>query len=422
MKASILPLMPLLCIGWVAMVKAADFSSMYDRNTLQYWGQRYAVSTQRYLDEVIWPVLRANEIQALAAKPSLKFPLFAEGDPAASTPLSFYSNTYSNSIGLPVLSLKFLDDLCTAYAWLQINGYGLETISEYTALLFYAKPPAGGYPPPLKALKIPETALADPKVDELALNHFGSARTFILLHELGHLRFDHRFSPDARNIPNEKQADKFAAEVMQRTPLPPIGMLVWFLADAHATASQMSVGSHPLSGERLYALAENIDDRDIANELRGLAVLIDDPDIRTGFIASGKAGNYQALAPRRPHELPGLIADRPASGWAEARFEGLYRGEYVQHGGDAAAIPLSFELKRRGETIAGSYTFGLGVGQLDNGIIENKRLYLDWAWAGNAGRAVLELKNDGSLTGTWGYGLNRQGGGTWFGQPVVTNR
>ena len=91
---------------------------------------------------------------------------------------------------LPALSLKFLDDLCTAYAWLQIKGYSLETVSEYTAILKYGRPPPGGFPPharnvhdrqqdtparrraddrdrycrPLKALHIPENAL-----DERAL-------------------------------------------------------------------------------------------------------------------------------------------------------------------------------------------------------------------------------------------------------------
>ncbi len=158
----------------------------------------------------------------------------------------------------PIASLKFLDDLCTAYAWLQINGYGLETISEYAAMLRYQSFPDGRYPRPLLALRIPSDALRNPRVDELALGHFVvTARTFILLHELGHVYYRHRGS----TIANEEQADRFAAEVMARTPLPPLGIIVFFLFDAHWSSYPPGpADTHPMSGARLQALAGLVED------------------------------------------------------------------------------------------------------------------------------------------------------------------
>ena len=54
-------------------------------------------------------------------------------------------------------------------------------------------------------------------VDELSLGHFVTARTFILLHELGHILYGHTARTSAESVRNEKQADAFAATVMKRT-------------------------------------------------------------------------------------------------------------------------------------------------------------------------------------------------------------
>lgn len=395
------------------MAAAADLSSLYDRSNLEYWGERYKRSTNKILDEVIWPALFSKEQHNLGGRPVLDFPLYAEGE-ARQHPLSFYAFTNRNIIVLPVFSLKFLDDLCTAYAWLQIKGYSLETVSEYTAILYYGKLPSDGFPPPLKALGIPEDALKDPKVDELALAHFVTARTFILLHEMGHVLYDHRDANSDESIRYEQQADRFAAKVMQRTPLPPLGMLVWFLADAHWTGFPPRRGTHPLSGERVRALANHIDDPGLAEQLRRLGKeFLDDPDIRAGFVATGKAGDLAALAPRRPGELPRRkIESKP--GAQEALFSGVYRGEFVQFGEELEPMAIELILERRGSRVTGYYSFGLGFGTID-GTVEARRLYFDWEWAGNYGQGVLEGRDDGSFTGTWGYREARSGAGTWTG-------
>ena len=59
-------------------------------------------------------------------------------------------------VAMPVLSLMFLEDLCTAYALLHLKGYSLETIDEYVTMLRYKKAadfPDGRYPPTLKGFE-----------------------------------------------------------------------------------------------------------------------------------------------------------------------------------------------------------------------------------------------------------------------------
>lgn len=395
----------------ITSATAFDLSRLYDKNTLEYWGGRYSRTTDKILNDIIWPALLSNERDQLGRKPTLKFPLFVEGD-VGKHPLTYYTEMSKNRIFFPVFSLKFLDDLCTAYAWLQVNGYSLETISEYTAMLKYGKPPSDGFPPPLTALGIPEDALDDSQVDELALGHFVTARTFILLHEIGHIFYYNDGSTSGLSVREGEQiADRFAATVMQRTPLPPLGMLVYFLAAAHWSEIQKATNkTHPLSGERIFALADNIDDLILREKLRTIAKLIDDPEIRAGFVATGKACDLTTLTPRRPDQLPRRSDDFNQTSQS-VLFNGVYQGEFVQFL-DPRPMAVEIVLERRGDYVQGRYSFGLGIALIE-GDVENRRLYFDWEWAGNYGQGVLEGNNDGSLTGTWGYHEARSGAGTW---------
>jgi hypothetical protein len=388
---------------------------LYDTATLNSWGERYKRSTTKILDEVIWPALLNEEKHRLGREPVLDFPLYAEGERRLQA-LAFYVPANHQRIVFPLFSLKFLDDLCTAYAWLQINGYSLETISEYTAILKYGKPPAGGFPPPLTALGIPENALDNPQVDELALGHFVTARTFLLLHEMGHILYNHKARTFAESIRDEQQADRFAVTVMRRTPLPPLGILVFFMADAHWSGFPASGSdTHPLSGARVRALADSLDNPNLAKQMRELGKLLDDPEIRAGFVATGKAGDLAALAPRGPGALPRRRVDT-ASQRRDALFNGSYRGEFVQFL-DPKAIAVELILERQGDRVYGRYTFGLGMGAIKYGKVEGNRLYFEWEWAGNYGRGVLEGHDDGSFAGTWGYREAKSGAGTWTGHP-----
>ena len=399
-----------------ALGRSSDLSRLYDTSTLQYWGERYQRSTRKILDQVIWPALLENEKNAFGArKPVLDFPLPSlVTEDQRGNPLSFYSFGNRDLVVFPVLSLKFLDDLCTAYAWLQTNGYGLETVSEYTAILRYGTPPASGFPDPLKALGIPRNASEDRSVDELALGHFVTARTFILLHEMGHILQARSHSRSSDPIENEERADRFAATVMKRTPLRPLGMLVYFLADAHWSSYPASPSdTHPLSGKRVLTLASQVDDPALTLKLTILGKeYLDDPLIRQGFAATGQAGNLEALAPRRPGELPHVRANAPSA--AATVFDGVYRGQFVQSS-DPGPMEIELSLHRDHDNVTGRYTFGLGVGTISGAVVGN-RLYFDWQWANNFGKGIFEAGNDGNFTGTWGYRVSRSGAGTWTGK------
>lgn len=403
---------------------AKDLSGLYDTATLQYWQGRYEKSTQKILDTVIWPVLSGEERQRLSGA-RLDFPLVTELDKA--NPLSFYAPG-DGRVVMPVLSLKFLDDLCTAYAWLQVNGYGLETISEYTAMLAYKESPTGRYPQPLTALHIPANALQDHQVDELALGHFVTARTFLLLHELGHIYHKHSWTTTAQSRLNEEQADQFAVTVMRRTPLPPNGALVFFMADAHWSAFPVGYseaqwqehlkqsGTHPLTGQRLHTLARQIDDRGIATAMDQLADMLDNPEVQAGIIATAKASDETMLAPRRPHELPRIAAAQPSSeGGRRLAFDGAFLGKFDQVG-EPQSFPVETVFERRGDKVTGRYSFGLGIGSIE-GVVEGNTLHVRWTWSGNYGRATLRGAADGSgFSGTWGYRDSPTDAGTWTGQ------
>jgi hypothetical protein len=403
---------------------SADITRLYDDATLQHWGVRYEQSTRKILDQLVWPALLSAEKQQFGGqKTQLEFPRYARGD-ARQNPLAFYvpgdgRPAHDWPIVFPQLSLKFLDDLCTAYAWLQINGYSLETISEYNALLKHARPPPGGWPPPLAALGVPENALADPRVDELALGHFVTARTFLLLHEMGHVFHAHHASSYADSVRNEREADAFAARVMPRTGLPPLGALVFFLADAHWSGYPASgADTHPLTGERLRALASAVDARELAQKLRALGELLDDPDIRAGFAASGKAGDLAALAPRRPGESPlaSRGRDHDVTRDGAPLFDGHYRGEMQQFSAPQS-FPVEVQFERRGERVTGRYSFGLGIGRID-GQLRGKRLEYEWEWAGNYGRGVLQAEGADGFRGRWGYRESNDNAGTWNGRRL----
>jgi hypothetical protein len=314
----------------------------------------------------------------------------------------------------PILSLKFLDDLCTAYAWLQTNGYGLETISEYTAILRYGRAPAGGFPAPLEALGIPQNALDNADVNELALGHFVTARTFILLHEMGHILEVRSNSISTDPVQNEERADRFAATIMKRTPLRPLGMLIYFLADAHWSSYPASASdTHPLSGKRVLTLARQVDDPILAMKLRALGEkFLDDPLIRQGFVATGQAGNFQVLAPRRPKELPRLATMQPPGNLIA--FDGVYRGQFVQFSEPTEAMQIEASLRRDGDNVMGRYAFGLGVGTISGTVVGNL-LYFEWQWGNNFGKGVFEAQNRNSFAGTWGYRGSRTNAGTWNG-------
>jgi len=150
-----------------------------------------------------------------------------------------------------------------------------------------------------------------------------TARAFTLGHELGHLRYHHTGS----SIPNERQADAFAAQVMERTPLPMLGALVFFMADAHmADYPAPPNATHPMSAERLHALAARVSDRKIAAGIEMIAKSLEDPDVAATITAVGRTATPTTLGPRRPGALPTLSRRKlPTAAHSTARLSASSR-------------------------------------------------------------------------------------------------
>jgi hypothetical protein len=179
----------------------------------------------------------------------------------------------------PAFSLLFVEDLCTAYAWLYKQGYSLETIDEYLAMLRYkgaADFPQGRYPPPLVALGVPASAAEDPDVNSMALRFRNSAYAFIFAHELGHVLAGHPNGVTMeQSRANETAADDFALRVLAVDAAIPMGAILFFQAQAYFMPSlgqfkarglsdqvwameMRTKMTHPLTAERLKALAAAI--------------------------------------------------------------------------------------------------------------------------------------------------------------------
>lgn len=315
------------------------------------WEQAYPISKleqekprfERRINELyvkgVRPFLTQEESRALRGA-QFKFPLIGEN---SKDPSDFYSYTRERRsyVALPILSLIFLEDLTTAYAWLWANNYRLETIDEYITMLKYKSPqdfPGGYYPSPLQALQIPKNALNDPRVDDLSLRFRNTAYAFILLHELGHVLYQHSgysgiTTSQARS--EESDADLFALDVLHRTSTIPMGAILYFQAQAYSMPNKgqlIAEGkiksekdwqvymkaemTHPLTPERLEAMAMHMSSsanksrttteaetlRYIATRLLHISEILEDTDLQACMAVVAARADLANLAPRRSRD------------------------------------------------------------------------------------------------------------------------
>jgi hypothetical protein len=239
---------------------------------------------------------------------------------------------------MPVLSLLFLEDLATAFAWLQHHDYSLETIEAYLTLLRSKKAtdfPGGRYPAPLKALRIPPNALSDASVQSLAHVWSDEAYAFILLHGFGHVLSRYpRIDVVSREVArkHEEEADRFALTVLERADTSPMGIVLWLMAQANAMPQkgqltgegvvksevdwQMYVKTwapHPFTADRLSAIALHLNvwakragrgqPRDIltshAARLINIAESFRDPEWQSCNAGAASRSGLASLEPRR---------------------------------------------------------------------------------------------------------------------------
>lgn len=433
-----------LMLVFSAPAPARDMSSLYDGATLQTWQSRYRSGVLRNYTEIILPQLTNEERRALSDV-QFAFPLLSPDK----QPFAFYATHPPPTVNLPVLSLKFFDDFSVALAWLSRHGYGLDTAYDYLSMLKYADASefGGRYPPPLEALQIPKDALKEPDVANLADKIFDSAIGFVMLHELGHIRFRHPGNgpevPSDISRANEEAADKFALEILRRTETAPSGMAFLFLAFVYGAQNRGDFGNaadyqralqhatHPLSEARMQTLANelrdaaddfarNETDQDagrkailfIAGQLSLAAQILADPDLQRLIDQIGRTTTIAMLAPRRPGET---AAPAKTSGVVASAgpFDGSYKGEIGLPDGSVA---ISTVLKRQGNHVTGEYFYGAGRGTLA-GIVDKGALVFEWTEGPDHGHGVFRPGPAAdSFSGNWGFGDSDSDGGSWTGR------
>jgi hypothetical protein len=306
---------------------AQSFAYMYDMPKLQQEKPRYEQRIGSVYGRIA-ALLTEPERRALAGV-RIECPLRGAH---TGTPVDFYTmgHVRSATVFMPVLSLLFLEDLATAFAWLQHHDYSLETIEAYITLLRSKKAtdlPGGRYPAPLKALRIPPDALSDTSVQSLAHAWRDEAYAFILLHEFGHVLSRHpRIDGAPREVTRqqEEEADRFALTVLERADTSPMGMVLWIMAQANAMPQKGQLTAegvvkseadwqiyvktwapHPFTADRLSAIALHLDgwakraghgqSRDIltsrAAQLTNIAESFRDPELQgCNAVAASRSG------------------------------------------------------------------------------------------------------------------------------------
>ena len=430
-----------LCLP--ATAGAGRYASLYDDTELAHWAERYRPGILSNLDQVLRPVLTREELRGLRDL-RIDIPLRA----ASGHPLDFYALA-SGTVVLPAMSLKFLDDLSVAFAWLNRNGYSPETVQEYVGMLKYGREADfGRWPAPLRALRIPDDALKDPAVDGLSQKIFKSAVIFILLHEMGHVLHGHPgYGPLVRRADaraNETQADAFALEVMRRLPAQPTGMFLFFQLMAYAGPNRgdfdgdaawrqaMEQATHPVTPDRMRAIADILrrhadgfaveyENRRTgrenvlftADQIALIAETLSDPDLQKLVAMTSRRATLAGLAPRRQGEK---LGGAPAAATATAAaFAGAYDGSIEIEG---QAFDVRLVLVRDGRRVSGLFSIGAGVGELD-GAVEGETLFYTWRSGGDTGRGTMARDGDG-LAGRWGYRDSAADGGAWRVRPATS--
>ena len=428
----------------VPTTQGKDQGSMYKDSTLEYWQDRYSKGIKENFYEVIIPKMTTEERRKLSGV-KLDFPLRGPDN----SPFTFYSTP--STVVMPIFSIKFFDDLMVANAWLNRNGYSPETAYQYISMLKYknVKDFGGRCPEPLEALQIPSNALDDPNVDSLANKLFNSAIIYILLHELGHVYYDHPgYGPEVTRQNarlNEDQADRFAIEVMRRMNAQPVGMIFVFQAFAYGTPNRgdydsdseyeadLKKATHPLTEDRMRRIAEGLraakDDfareyKDletgrqnveyIAVQIDQVAEILSDRDIQRLISEGARRTTLASLAPKRHGEKIGTPEELITKESLEP-FHGVYEGDFSLNG---ELLPVTLILRRNGKNVTGQYSYGVGTGTLI-GIVEGDELFYKWQEGGVSGSAHVKALEAGErIDGTWGNGESWDDGGTWNGKRI----
>ena len=307
-------------------LSAAELSRMYPREVLLRDAERLKTAALKIYELGIKPTLTRKELAGVG-EVEFRFPMPKPGD----DPMNFYAYRQDNRavVVMPVLSLKAVEDLTTAYAWIQKRGYKHDTLDIYYAMLRHRRPedfPNGRYPDVLSALGIPEKAYEEEGVDTLSLALRNEAFAFILTHELGHVLFRHKGYGSitrAQARADEEESDRFALDVLARSGTSPLGAVFYFQAQVYRFRHRGefasdddyqdyldTVATHPTTIDRIKAMAGAIGElaykraarekqtwRAIAGLLGNVAAILADRDMQRCIAQVARTAPYSVLRP-----------------------------------------------------------------------------------------------------------------------------
>ena len=240
-------------------------AQLYSEQALKRIETVYGANIRGVLYEDVAPYLTTSEAESLF-QITLTFPYpdpeykSQKVGPRPPDVFGFSMNLDTGVMRLPLEAIKFFDDLALAFAWYEHQQKDPTPIAEYVVRLHAGNAPAGT---PLSVLNVPEDAWKQSAyVDDVSQKTLKSGLTFLLLHELAHWHFNHQSYDEITHGAAQQQeakADAFALDVMARMKTPPYGMVIWFLATSWVTSDRAT--THPLSSDRLVAIAESLEER-----------------------------------------------------------------------------------------------------------------------------------------------------------------
>ncbi len=406
------------------------------------WSGFYADNQLNHIEKVTRPLIEkdfkqlmltylTSAEQAKLGKVTLCFPR-EDGK----HPMNFYADRATKTIILPQSSLRFLSDICLAFAYLNRHKLNEGIISQYLSIIRYQWPAIKRKRYlPLDALGIDRAkALSDKDVDSLFGKLYSTALWFILYHELGHILYHHPgndIADKAKSRQNETQADAFALELLRRVGDPPYGGIVtFFLISQHFTSfvendkNFQDNATHPLTASRLRAVATNLsryapryaqNQTDPKRFQASYQATADEIRQMADNLANGKFwGLIQAMGQTGTLEQLNIGGPRPASTLAvspKEPFVGSFSGYWISEQNKLNRMPVQLRLYRREGQIKGTglipdpeptrHSTTAVQWQITNGEIDNDVLYFAWKM-GNQNSGIGELKHTQSgLSGWW---------------------
>ncbi len=427
-----------------------DYSEMYGKQDLSYWQTRYPANILwNFNDLMLGKLYPKEKYNAFGTK--LEFPLTPYGEMAGS-PFSFYAAVPHKTIYIPISSVKFIDDLAIASAWLEQNGYSQETVMDYISVLKYSfnRFPKGNIPGPLKALHIPDNALDDRLVDDLSQKILKSIIVWILGHELGHIVYNHPAYHSvsfAESQKCEKEADAFATDMFRRIGTIPAGMILLFTVFTTFYAHRGDFSSekdwqnylknstHPVSLERLKLISKELvntaesftgaePDRFnatrvteyVGREAGKIVDIINSEKMQEFLRLRAMAVDIHSLYPRKIGDVAVAEQGFSENYFTGEPFSGIYKGERTRQFGQGKEETFNTTVifYRNGNKVTGRFGFGLGTGIL-NGLVKENKLVFNWKWANEEGVGEMVAADRNSFSGKWQYNEGVAGGGSWKG-------